>query len=344
MAPDPHTSPKAAPQTSAPIAASPSLNTDPTTLEGQSRTIIGVLTDDANLINVRTFVMAARFLSFKAASRYLCLTPGAVSHRIAKLEDLLGFPLFRRLTRGIALTPEGERLVAVCLQAFSRYREEISSQVGQGHFTTLTIYSHYSIASAWLIPRLAEFHAAHPTLQLHMQTGNDPMTFTAASPVDVAVYYANGPFPGLESRRFMDEDIFPVCSPAYAKRHALTDQPHKLEGCTLLADAAAWHFSAPLAEWQEWCGQHSLALAPHTPQISFDTSAAAALAACHHMGIAIGRRRIVQSLLDEGKLVAPFPALPALRSDLGYYAVWPRAASLPPKVALFLHWLEEAGS
>lgn len=335
MAPDPTTVP--------PSSSDPS-GISCISLQNQSRTVIGVLTDDANLINVRTFVMAGRFLSFKAAARYLCLTPGAVSHRIAKLEDLLGFPLFRRLTRGIALTPAGERLMAVCLQAFSRYSEEITAQVGQGRFTTLTIYSHHSIASTWLIPRLADFHEAHPSLQLHVQTGNEPVTFTAACPVDVAVYYANGLFPGLESRLFMDEEIFPVCSPAYAERHDLTGQPHKLGECTLLADAAAWHFAAPLAEWQEWCGAQGLTLASHAPLLSFDTSAAAALAACHHMGLAMGRRRIVQSLLDEGKLMAPFPALPALRSDLGYYAVWPRAASLPPKVEIFLQWLHAAGN
>ena len=312
--------------------------------EEKSRAIVRALTDDANLVNVRTFMVAARFLSFKAAARFLCLTPGAVSHRIAKLEDCLGFPLFRRLTRTISLTPEGQRLTDICLNAFLRFREEVCAQLGQDNFSSLSLYSHHSIAISWLIPRLADFYAQHPGVQLHVQTGNEPASFSTTQPVDVAIYYANGVFPGLESLCFMQEDIFPVCSPTYAKTHQLTDKPERLAACTLLADAAAWHFSTPMAEWQEWYGRHGLSLAPDTPMVSFDTSVATTVAACHHMGVAMGRRCIVQSMLDEGKLVAAFPALPPLRSDFGYYAVWPRNVQTPPKLQNFLHWLQACAS
>lgn len=309
--------------------------------EEQARTIAAVLTSDANLVHIRTFVIVARFLSFTAAARFLCLTPGAVSHRMAKLEDVLGFALFNRLTRGISLTPGGERLESVCLSAFQRFQEEVYSQLGHSSFCTLTLYSHQSIALAWLIPRLPTFHAAHPAVQLHVLTGNDPVSFTATTQVDVALHYANGVFPGLDSVKFMDEEVFPVCSPAYAQRLSLTANPQRLAACTLLSDKAAWHFSAPMAEWHEWCVHAGLPLGPDTATAFFDTSLAAATAACHHMGVAMGRRHIVQNMLDEGRLVLPFPALPALCNGFGYYAVWPRSAHPPAKVDALLHWLHE---
>ncbi len=84
----------------------------------RSRSIARVLNDDASLINIKTFAIAARYMSFKAAARHLGLTSGAVSHRIARLEKELGFPLFNRLTRAVSLTPEGERLRDVYLKAF----------------------------------------------------------------------------------------------------------------------------------------------------------------------------------------------------------------------------------
>ena len=52
----------------------------------RSRSIARVLNDDASLINIKTFAIAARYMSFKAAARHLGLTSGAVSHRIARLE------------------------------------------------------------------------------------------------------------------------------------------------------------------------------------------------------------------------------------------------------------------
>ena len=307
--------------------------------EEQARVIVNALMDDANLVNIRTFVIVARFLSFKAAARYLCLTPGAVSHRMAKLEDALGFALFNRLTRGISLTIDGERLKNICRNAFQRFQDEVQTQLGHSSFGSLTIYSHYSIGLAWLMPRIASFYASNQTVQLHILTGNDPVSFTATTQTDLAIYYANGHFPGLNSKHIMDETVFPVCSPQYARDHGLSDDPSLLAACTLLSDSAAWHYSAPMAEWQEWCGQFNIALKPDTPTAFFDTSLGAATAACHHMGVAIGRSHIVRHMLDEGKLVRLFPSLPAQRSKYGYYAVWPRNAYTPGHIRALLSWL-----
>lgn len=290
-------------------------------LEELSRTIMSVLSDDSNLVNIRTFVVAARYLSFKAAARFLCLTPGAVSHRIANLEDALGFPLFNRLTRGLSLTREGDRLNTVCMNAFMRFRDEISTQLGHESFSTLNVYSHQSIAHAWLIPRLAHFQSCNPAVQIHMQTGNALVSFNATSLADIALYYANSPFTGLCNERFMDEEIFPVCSPQYAAQHDLIEKPQHLATCTLLYDVAAWHFSSPNAEWQEWCQMHGQNIDPRASTISFDTSIAAAIAACHHVGVSIGRRRLVQAMLDDNKLIQPFASLPAVNTGFGYYAV-----------------------
>lgn len=317
---------------------------DSSTSEAQSRTIVSVLTDEAHLVNIRTFVVAARYLSFKAAAHFLYLTPGAVSHRLAKLEEALGFPLFNRLTRGLSLTQEGERLNTICLDAFMRFSEEICTQVGHTSFSTLTLYSHQSIAISWLIPRLADFRAQHPAAQLNLQTGNALMSFNATTLVDIAIYYANSTFTGLCSEKFMDEESFPVCSPDYAAQHNLGENPQQLTDCTLLNDGAAWHFSSPFAEWQEWCQEHDVNIGPRTSTLTFDTSIAAAIAACNHLGVAIGRRHIVQSMLDEHRLIRLFPALPALATGFGYYAVWPRAAYQPPKVAAFLDWLRQVGN
>ena len=56
---------------------------------------------------LRAFEAAGRRLNFRAAAEELGVTQGAVAQQVRSLEDRLGLPLFRRLPRGLALTPEG---------------------------------------------------------------------------------------------------------------------------------------------------------------------------------------------------------------------------------------------
>ena len=74
---------------------------------------------------LEAFEAAARELSFQKAAQQLHLTPSAVSHQIKSLEEYLGFPVFRRLTRALELTDGGraylesvQRSLAPLLQGF----------------------------------------------------------------------------------------------------------------------------------------------------------------------------------------------------------------------------------
>lgn len=69
------------------------------------------------LDSLKVAVIAARAGSFTAAAEALDLTHGAVSRRIASVENWLGTPLFERGGRGVSLTPAGSRLVRTAEQA-----------------------------------------------------------------------------------------------------------------------------------------------------------------------------------------------------------------------------------
>ena len=62
----------------------------------------------SSLRALRVFTVAGRHLSFKLAAEELHLTPSAVSHQVARLEDFLGVKLFERSSRGVKLSPAGE--------------------------------------------------------------------------------------------------------------------------------------------------------------------------------------------------------------------------------------------
>src|SRR5690554_2960015 len=75
---------------------------------------------------LRTFEVAARHLSFKDAAEELSVTPTAVSHQIRGLEDFLGVELFRRLTRALELTPEGEALLPGVREGMDCFQEAVA--------------------------------------------------------------------------------------------------------------------------------------------------------------------------------------------------------------------------
>ena len=74
---------------------------------------------------LRAFEVAARHLSFKLAAEELSVTPTAISHQIRGLEEDLGVALFRRLTRALELTPEGEAMLPKLREAMSAIAESV---------------------------------------------------------------------------------------------------------------------------------------------------------------------------------------------------------------------------
>ncbi|TDY35927.1 DNA-binding transcriptional regulator DsdC [Janthinobacterium sp. 75] len=284
--------------------------------------------------NLHTFLVAARHASFALAAQELALTPSAVSHRIARLESSLGLRLFERLTRQVKLTQDGERIFAALQIGWDGLHAAIAG--GDTLAGSITVHARPSVAQCWLVPRLAGFAAQYPDLSIDLRVGNDSVDFRAGQ-VDLALHYGDGHFPGLASRKLMEEWLAPVCSPAYAREHGLFDAPRQLSGATVLHDTLAWPACAPDAEWRLWLD----ALAPEVNlpvrSLRFDRADLCAQAAIHHAGVAMGRRQLVQPWLASGQLVLPFGGF-TLASPQAYYLVH-AARTLPARVQALLEWL-----
>ena len=295
--------------------------------------------DSSQFANLHTFHAAARHLSFARAADELCLTPRAVSHRIARLERGLGLKLFQRLTRQIRLTAEGERIFTILQGAMGELLEALQQAPGAEIAGPLAIYVRLSLAECWLVPRLADFTARYPAVALDILVGNDTVDFRTQN-IDLALYFTRDEFPGLSASKLMDEQIAPVCSPQYAQRHGLLDNPDNLAQCTLLHDSLAWDNAAYDAEWQLWA-RHSGMEAKLPPRsLTFDRSDLCALAAINHAGIAIGRSRLVQQRLERGELILPFGGF-ALASRCHYQLLHPALEPMPSRLQAFIAWLHE---
>lgn len=299
--------------------------------DGRNRLLNG-----RQLSKLSTFEVAARHQSFALVADELSLSPSAVSHRMNQLEDELGIQLFVRSHRKVELTQEGKRVFWALKSSLDTLNQEILDIKNQELSGTLTVYSRPSIAQCWLVPALGDFTRRYPSISLTVLTGNDNVNLQRAG-IDLAIYFDDAPSAQLTHHFLMDEEILPVCSPDYARRFDLTGSLVNLPHCTLLHDRQAWSNDSGTDEWHSWAQHFSVSL-PASPGISFDRSDLAVIASMNHIGVAMGRKRLVQKRLDSGELIAPFGDR-ALKCHQHYYI-----STLPgrqwPKIEAFIQWLQ----
>ena len=215
------------------------------------------------------------------------------------------------------------------------FNQEILDIKNQELSGSLTVYSRPSIAQCWLVPALGDFSRRYPAISLTVLTGNDNVNLQRAG-IDLAIYFDDAPSSQLSHHFLMDEAIVPVCTPYYARQLQLTSNPASLRHCTLLHDRQAWSNDSGTDEWFSWAQQFGIEL-PQSSGIGFDRSDLAVIAAMNHVGVAMGRKRLVQKRLDSGELIAPFGDM-TLKCHQHYYVT-----TLPgrqwPKIDAFIEWL-----
>ena len=99
----------------------------------------------------------ARSASISKAASELGVTPSAVSQQIHALEVLLGTTLLVKAGRRIKLTEAGERFFEMIADEVEHIVEATDRIRGYHAVTALTVRATPSLATKWLLPRLASF-------------------------------------------------------------------------------------------------------------------------------------------------------------------------------------------
>jgi LysR family glycine cleavage system transcriptional activator len=144
------------------------------------------------LNGLRVLDAAARHLSFTRAADELAVTPAAVGQQIRALEDTLGVVLFRRTTKGLELTPEGEAGLAALRHGFLQFEEAVRAMQAGQTSKSLTIAAPRDLTEKWLMPRLAEIARADGELRFVLVSADDAVDFTEAN-LDLAIRWGDGP-------------------------------------------------------------------------------------------------------------------------------------------------------
>ncbi|PRC95110.1 LysR substrate-binding domain-containing protein [Solimicrobium silvestre] len=292
---------------------------------------------------LRAFEAAARLENFTRAGEELNITHSAISHQIRALEQSTGRKLFQRQGRQMVLTGAGKLLseqVRLALEDLDRALR-LTRQESKRQTQTLRLATPPSFAGVWLVPRLYEFHAQHPQLEISLRTTHElnELDFDEA---DIAVWYGRKTSSELEYELLLDEVTFPVCSPEFLAKHphltpaTLAASPNTLPPLPLLRYA---HHSG----WEVWF--KAAGIRGREPQSGplYDDPIHLLEAAAAHQGIALARSCLVGSYLANGRLVRLFDETSPYNINApargAYFAVWPRNANKTEAIALLRSWL-----
>jgi LysR family transcriptional regulator, glycine cleavage system transcriptional activator len=282
---------------------------------------------------LRAFEAAVRRGSFAAAAAELHLTPSAISRQIQLLEQQLSVALFHRIGRSVVSTDAGQAYYREIHAAFGRITAATADLTGSRKSDRLSVHSAPSFATQWLLPRLSQFVAAHPELDVVFWATSPPYDlFTETYDIDIQ-HGARGT-DGLEVMPFPTERIVPMCSPDLANGIRPIRSAEDLAFHTLI------HSDLCLVRWPDWLERHPGLALDLDRGLHFDRSFMSISTAADGLGVCLDSTLLAKEELASGRLVKPL-------GDDGPEIQAHRLACLLekkdlPKVVAFRAWLRAA--
>ncbi|MGV8995375.1 MAG: LysR substrate-binding domain-containing protein [Parvibaculaceae bacterium] len=286
---------------------------------------------------LRAFEATARLGSVTAAADELCVTHGAVSRHIRTIEDWSGIALFERLGKRLKLTDQGRAYRDTLTPAFDAIATASARLKDASRQKRILIINALpTLAMRWLLPRLGQFQARDASIELRLQTSDEPVARMAKGAFHIAIRREMSPPKGFTAAPFLSESETPVCSPKLARALKLKTPADLVRATLLHADTrpAAW------SRWFEAAGVGKLDL--KSTQQRFDHFYLALQAASDGLGVALGPLPIIADDLASGRLIAPIkgPPLPSR----GYCWVIADDMKDDPAITSFCAWLDEEGA
>lgn len=278
------------------------------------------------LSSLRVFVASAEHLSFSRAGDALGVSTAAVSMQIRALEEYLRVPLFRRNGRQVELTADAQTLlpkVRRALQDLELALDATRADRREGHICINVLPS---FLQQWLLPRLPDFYARHPTIELRIETSRSLTDFLRED-VQAAVRFGLGDWQHLYVEKVLDEWLVPVCSPDVLRKHGALTSRQQLERVPLIQVS-----SEPWSEWPEGATADS-----RVKGSSMDDSASAIRAAAAGQGFALARWSLAADDVASGNLAVASTLV--TQSRRGYYFVCPKAYATLDKLTALREWI-----
>lgn len=285
---------------------------------------------------MQVFSRVAEHGSFTKAAEQLDLPRATVTNAVQQLEKQLGVRLLHRTTRKVSLTHEGELYLERCtrvLQELADAENLFARQVRPQGVVRVDLPER--LARLAVIPRLPEFFARYPELQLRL-SASDRLVDPVGEGIDCVVRVGPLRDSSLVARRLGQLEQINVAARSYLERHGRPRSPADLAG-----HCAVNYFSTRTGRDLDWeyveGGQERTLKLRSLVSVS---SSEAYLACClAGLGLIQAPRDGLQPLLAEGVIEE---VLPRWRpAALPVSLLYPQQGRQSPRVRAFADWLVE---
>ncbi len=284
---------------------------------------------------METFVRVVETGSFSSTARHLRVGQPAVSKSVAQLEARLGVTLLTRSTRGLVPTEAGlnfyERAKAALAEADEA--ELVARGAGGGLTGRLRVCAAVTFGRLYLMPRIPDFLAAHPGLELEVVLDDRTIDLVQEG-IDVALRMGALADSTLTARRLTQSRRVVVGTPAYFARVGVPREPfdlaqHEAVIYTQFSRGDVWRFRHGATEV-------AVILSGRLRVTAAEGVRAAVLA---DAGLAVASVWMFEDALAEGRVVTVLDdwTLPSL--DL--WAVFPTGRSATTKARAFVAFVEQ---
>ncbi len=280
-----------------------------------------------------TFEAVARHLSFTQAARELGVSQAATSRQVRLLEDHLGVVLLDRARKRVRLTAAGQQLLEAVAMGFGHIAGVADGLRQERRGRALTVATSLAFSAFWLMPRLPTFHAAYPALELRLSTSDSEADWYADD-VDVAVVFGPQAVSGWHREALFGDQVIAVCRPDYFGARPVPEEIPELQKESLLqieSPYISW-FS-----WPDWFARNAAPLGRDPRGPRFNNYTIAIQAALDGRGLALGWRRLIAPLLDDGRLIQVTSASVTPEDD--YVLLIPERTGDDRRVRAFRRWI-----
>lgn len=241
------------------------------------------------------YALALTGSAVKAAER-LNVCASAVSHQVKTLERELSVRLVENKGGKLRLTTQGEQYFNAIkgpLRDLLQATDAIRSNPGRRR-VSLTLTP--SFAAGWLLPQLQQFQLKHPDIELDLITTTRVLDLSRDN-IDLAIRRGRGNWPDYEVQPLMREVLVPVVAPQVLKSRGLRTVEQALKATRVLVNTTMAH------EWDTYCEARSIPPPPAKSRFNLETYELTIQAARDGLGVTLGRKPLVDKLLQSGDLV-----------------------------------------
>jgi LysR family transcriptional regulator, glycine cleavage system transcriptional activator len=280
-----------------------------------------------SLLALRAFEAAARRLSFTAAAHELHVSQAAISRHVRGLEKDVGRELFRRLHRAVELTGPGKQFAAELTAGFLRIQRAVEAVRGVAA-RRLRVSIEPAFAARWLVPRLERFSAAHPEIELELETSTELRALGRETDIAIRYLDTGARPPRMRHRRLFSMDGVPVIA-GVRRRPLRWRHDDAVLGHRLLHDDNG-------RAWKSWFAAAGLDGFERAKHLYFTDYALTIAAAVRGQGIALGAAAFIETELKTGRLAQ----MGHTRVPFGEYLLLEaNDHSTAPIRAAFVEWL-----